>query len=75
MEEQVQVTRPDLVVDILNAEVYEPSGGFKTYAIVLGANLTRSQAEALRDEARAAGWPPRTDIWQLGSPPPGQLYS
>jgi hypothetical protein len=56
-----------LLLDDLRAEVYEPSGGFRYYAVVLGANLTLSQAEALRERAVAAGWPSDTYLWRLAS--------
>jgi SPOR domain len=39
------------------AEVYEPYGDNPNYAVVIGANLTQSEAKALRDRAVKAGLP------------------
>jgi hypothetical protein len=38
------------------AEVYEPSGGYPLYAVVIGANLDRPEAEYLKRQAIEAGW-------------------
>jgi hypothetical protein len=37
-------------------ELYEPSGGHPLYAVVIGANLERPEAEDLKRRAIAAGW-------------------
>jgi hypothetical protein len=39
------------------ASVYEPYGDNPYYAVVIGANLTQSEAKALRDKAVSAGFP------------------
>jgi hypothetical protein len=46
------------------ASVYKPSGGYPSYAVVIGANLTLREAEDLRDRAITAGLPPTTQVWR-----------
>jgi hypothetical protein len=47
------------------AAVYQPSGGYPSYAVVIGANLTLREAEDLRDRAISAGSPLTTQVWRL----------
>jgi SPOR domain len=49
-------------VPLFKAEVYGPSEGKKYYGVVLGANLTSSEAVALRDKAIEVGFPSDTYI-------------
>ena len=46
----------------LHAEVYEPYGGSQSYPVVIGAGLTRAEAERLRQKAIAAGYPD-ANVW------------
>ena len=46
----------------LHAEVYEPYGGSQSYPVVIGAGLTRAEAERLRQKAIAAGYPD-ANLW------------
>jgi hypothetical protein len=50
----------------LRAEVYEPYGGSQSYPVVIGAGLSRVEAEQLREKAVAAGYPD-ANVW---TPPP-----
>jgi hypothetical protein len=47
------------------AEVYEPSGGYPRYAVVIGAHLNVKDAQDLRQQAVAAGFPIE-QVWRLG---------
>jgi hypothetical protein len=47
------------------ADVYAPSGGYPSHAVVTGAHLTLSEAEDLRQRAIAAGFPMSTQVWRL----------
>ncbi len=47
------------------AEVFEPSGGFSAYAVVIGANLSLREAEDLRQRAIGAGFSIDTRVWRL----------
>lgn len=46
-----------------SAEVYEPYGGNASYAIVIGAGLSRAEAQQLRDKAIKAGLAQDTYLW------------
>lgn len=50
--DQINQQHPDF-----KSEVYEPYGDNPNYAVVIGANLTQSQAKALRDRAVKSGLP------------------
>jgi hypothetical protein len=45
------------------AEVYAPYGENLYYAVVIGANLTREEAQLLRQKALLAGFPEDTYLW------------
>lgn len=57
-ERQVQRTRPGF-----KAEVYAPYGGNPYYAVVIGANLNYVEAQRLRRQAIAAGFPKDAYLW------------
>lgn len=52
------------------ASVYEPYGYNPNYAVVIGANLTQSEAKALRDKAVKAGFPKDTYFKTFPDLPP-----
>jgi len=45
------------------ADVYAPYGQNQFYSVVIGAQLTREEAQQLRLKAISAGLPPDTSIW------------
>jgi hypothetical protein len=45
------------------ADVYEPYGENIYYAVVIGSNLTREEAQQLRQKALLAGFPEDTYLW------------
>jgi hypothetical protein len=49
------------------AEVYAPYGANKFYAVVIGAQLTRSDAQQLRQKAIQAGLPRDTYLWTFAT--------
>jgi len=59
-----KLNEQELSEQIFKAEVYEPSGGYPSYAVVIGANLTLPEAENLRAQAIAAGVNP-LPVWRL----------
>lgn len=49
------------------AQVYAPYGGSPYYAVVIGANMTKADANALRARAAQAGLPQDTYLWTFPS--------
>ncbi|MEK6697444.1 MAG: hypothetical protein AABZ10_00175 [Nitrospirota bacterium] len=47
----------------LGAEVYAPYGQGKLFSVVIGANLTREEADRLKKEAVKKGLPKDTVVW------------
>jgi hypothetical protein len=54
------------------AEVYEPYGENPYYAVVIGANLTQSEAKVLRDNAIKEGFPKDSYYKTFPNLPPAQ---
>ncbi len=64
-EKQVQEIAKDKNLKEFRPVIYAPYGNNPYYAVVIGANMKHDEAQALQQEAVAAGLPPDTYLWTI----------
>jgi SPOR domain len=62
-QESANKQAEELRIRGFSADIYLPYGGNPFYAVVIGAQMTRSDAQALQQKAIAAGLPKDTYLW------------